>query len=377
MSRSTLVALAGALLLSACDDTTDSALSPDFDREANGETDAGYVITMSNAIAGNMAMVFPRGADGSLGAPVRYPTGGTGTGGGLGNQAAIVASVSGRHVYLVNAGSHSISVFENRRGRLRHAQTIGSGGTEPISIALTSRILYVLNDGSPANITGFSIGGDGRLTPISNSTRPLSVAIPNAAQIGFGRGGRTLVVTEKATNQIVTFAIVDRRPTAMRTTTSNGATPFGFELDSRDRLIVSEAFGGAANASAVSSYLLREGGPVTVSASVPTTESAACWIVITADGRYTYTSNTGSNTISGYQVASDGSLTILDSDGITATTGVGPIDMALSRGTQAFLYSLNGGDQSISILAVGPGGALTPAGTTTGLPVGANGLLAF
>jgi 6-phosphogluconolactonase (cycloisomerase 2 family) len=371
--------VSAALVLSGCNPRPDSPLAPQFDREIDGAGRLGAVITMSNAVTGNEALVFPRAADGSLGSPRSYPTGGVGTGGGLGNQGAIGLSPSGRHLYLVNAGSHSISVFENRQGRIRLIQTIGSGGTEPISLAVGHRVLYALNDGAPANVTGFARGEDGRLTPIPNSTRSLSVASPDGAQVGIDAAGKTLAITEKATNRIVTFRLDGGLPAAMTVTQSSGPTPFGFELDGRGLLIVSEAFGGAPGASAVSSYRLRDGAPITISASVPTTETAACWIVITGDGRFTYTSNTASNSITGYSIDAEGRLTILNPDGVTAATGAGPIDLALSRGGGAgqFLYSLNQTDHTISIFAVGAHGALAPAGTAPGLPAGANGLVAF
>jgi hypothetical protein len=46
---------------------------------------------------------------------------------------------------------------------------------------------------------------------------------------------------------------------------------------------VSEAMGGIADASAVSSYDLRRDGFSVVSRSVPTTETSACWIAVTPD----------------------------------------------------------------------------------------------
>jgi len=70
-------------------------------------------------------------------------------------------------------------------------------------------------------------------------------------------------------------------------------TPFGFDFAGNHRLIVSEAFGGAVDASAVSSYRVDGDGDVdVVSASVPTTETAACWIEISQNRRYAYTTNT-------------------------------------------------------------------------------------
>ncbi len=142
-------------------------------------------------------------------------------------------------------------------------------------------------------------------------------------------------------------------------------------------LIVSEAFGGAVDASAASSYEVAENGVLhLISGSVPTTETAACWFVVTNNGRFAFTSNTGSGSISGYAVQG-GALTLLDADGRTGVTGPGstPIDLALSRESR-FLYSLNPGNGTLSAFAVGASGALEPVGTTSGIPGSADGLAA-
>lgn len=73
-------------------------------------------------------------------------------------------------------------------------------------------------------------------------------------------------------------------------------TPFGLEFDARGDLLVSETFGGRANASALSSYEVDEesGALSIVSASVPTNQTAACWVVTARHGRFAYVTNTGS-----------------------------------------------------------------------------------
>jgi 6-phosphogluconolactonase (cycloisomerase 2 family) len=87
--------------------------------------------------------------------------------------------------------------------------------------------------------------------------------------------------------------------------------------------------------------------------------------VITGDGKYTYTTNTGSGSVTGYAIGDDGSLTLLDADGVTGVTGPGstPIDEALSRDSR-FLYVLNAGTDTVSIFAVEWDGSLTPLGET-------------
>jgi hypothetical protein len=70
-----------------------------------------------------------------------------------------------------------------------------------------------------------------------------------------------LVVTDKSGNRL---------------NTSNGMTPFGFAFNNAGTLVVSEAFGGAANQSAASSYEAAEDGTLNViSGSVPNSQTAS------------------------------------------------------------------------------------------------------
>ena len=159
---------------------------------------------------------------------------------------------------------------------------------------------------------------------------------------------------------------------------SAGVTPFGFAFGKDGKLITSEAFGGGANASAASSYIVgRDGSFNVVSASSPTHQTAACWLALTGNERYAYTANTGSGTLSGYRVGPDGSLQLLNADGVTGTTGVGssPIDMALSRDSR-YLYSLNSGNGTVSAFRVNANGSLAALPGLSGIPAGANGLAA-
>ena len=337
----------------------------------------GAVYTLTNSPSGNAVAVFDRAADGSLTPDGTVPTGGLGTGAGLGSQGAIVLD-RGR-LFAVNAGADTVSMLRAGHRRVWLEDVAPSGGAGPISVAAHGRLVYVVNagDGStPANISGFRVVW-GRLVPLPGSSRPLSSTRPGPAQIEFSPNGRQLVVTEKATNLIVTYAIGgDGYASGPNAQPSAGQTPFGFAFDGLGRLIVSEAFGGAPDASVLSSYSLASDGTVApIAPNVATTETAACWVVVTTNGRYTYTTNTGSNSISGYRIGHDGSLTLLDGDGVTAATGAVPLDLALSRDSR-FMYSLNGGAPEVEGFAVNGDGSLDVLGAVGGLPAGAVGLAA-
>ncbi len=338
----------------------------------------GHVFTSTNAVAGNELLVFAGAPGAALTLQARLATNGTGTGTGLGNQGAVTLSGNGRFVFVVNPASNSVTTFAVRRSGLVLRSTIDSGGLRPISVTEHHGVVYVLNANGAGNVAGFR-NADGELLPIANSAQPLSAAGgTGAAQVGFSPDGDTLLVTEKATNQLTSYPVdASGRAGAPIVSRSNGMTPFGFAFDRRGRALVSEAFGGAANASAVSSYAFDDSAPARpalVSASIGTTQTAACWVVVTPNGRHAYVTNTGSGTISRYAVrAKTGQLAL--GQGVAATAGAGPIDAAIA-GDGRRLFVLNSGSHTIGAYAIANDGTLAPNGSAVGLPVGANGLAA-
>jgi 6-phosphogluconolactonase (cycloisomerase 2 family) len=333
------------------------------------------VYALSNDAAGNALVVFDRRADGSLRSARTVPTGGLGSGAGLGTQGALVVSDDGRWLLAVNPGSDDVSLFALHRGRPILVDVAASGGDMPVSVTVDGDLVYVLNSGDDT-ISGLRIGRRG-LAPIAGSTRSLSGSGVGPAQVELTAHGRQVVVTEKNTNLIDVFPVDRRgRAGAPATNASNGVTPFGFAVDPQGRLIVSNANGGATDGSSLTSYRVQRDGTVaSLDGPEPTTETAACWVVVTGNGRFTYTTNTGSASITGYRIGRDGSLRILDADGVTGRTGTGPIDLDLTDGSR-YLYTLNSGSHSISIHRVEHDGSLTALGTVDGLPTAAAGLAA-
>jgi 6-phosphogluconolactonase (cycloisomerase 2 family) len=347
---------------------------------AGGES-IGAVYTMSNAAEGNSLLVFNRDLVGKLTPAGEFDTGGLGTGTGLGNQGALIIDPANRWLFVVNAGSDDVSVFAVDEDGLTLVDRKPSGGERPISLTYSGNLLYVLNAGGTVgtadSITGFSVAADGVLTSISGSTQSLSAANTGPAQISFNADGDVLVVTEKATNLIDTFT-VDSNGVAgpVNTHVSAGTTPFGFAIGKRDQVIVSEAAGGATDQSSVSSYqLVKDGSLAVISPAVGTTETAACWAIVSNDGRFTYTTNAGSGSISGYSIDFDGTLTLLDADGRTGNTGkgTGPLDMALSNDGRN-LYTLNGRSDTIGVFEVKDKGGLASLNSHINVPASANGL---
>ena len=334
------------------------------------------VLTLSNAADGNEVVMLAHNPWYGLVETGRVATGGNGSGGGLGNQGALITSEDQQWLFAVNAGSNTISTFRIHRYGISLIETVDSGGVLPVSLTQHGDLLYVLNAGSDS-IAGFTID-NGSLTPLEDSARPLSGAGTGPAQISFNPWGDKLVVTEKGTNLIATFSLNDDGIAESTVFNSSVvATPFGFGFDRYGHLLVTEAAGGAPDASAVSSYDIEDDGTLTVlDGGVATTETAACWLVTSRLGNTAFVTNTGSSSISAFKVNRRGNLRLTTADGVTATTGEGtaPIDMALSDGGH-YLFALASGN-IISYRVIG-NKHLQQVSQISGIPATATGLVAF
>jgi len=335
---------------------------------------SGAVYTSTNEAAGNRVAVFSRAQDGTATFDQFVATGGTGSDDGLGNQGAVTLSDDGSYLYVVNAGSDDLSVFSVLEDGLSLIEVVDSRGERPVSVAQHDDLVYVLNAGDD-RIAGFRQQPDGTLRRLGRAR--LSTTGTGAAQIDFSNDGRFVYVTEKATNSITRYRVTRRGGARQRQVfASDGATPFGFLVGQRNQLIVSQADMGAPGASAVTSYDIdgQDGGLTVRTGSLGSGETAACWVVGTPDGRLAFVSNTGTDTVSSLGIGFDGSLSLLDAQ--AATTGDGPVDMALTADGH-FFYVLNAAAGGLGDYVVGTDGSLTGLpGSPGGLPTFASGLAA-
>jgi 6-phosphogluconolactonase (cycloisomerase 2 family) len=335
---------------------------------AAGKAHHGFVYTLTNAPAGNAVAVFARADDGTLAPAGTVATGGLGTGANLGSQGSII--VDGHKLFAVNAGDNSISYFRIRHDGLELQDRIASGGVLPTSLTIHGHVLYVLNAGGSGNITGFTVRHDG-LASLAGSTQPLGAGSAGPAQVAFSPNGKTLVVTEKASSTIDTYAVGENGVAgAPFTNAAAGNTPFGFDFDKRGDVLTSDAAGSA------SSYAVTKNGTLSViSGAVATHQGAPCWLVTSNDGRYAYTANAGGGTISGFTVGDDGSLSLLDPSGATGNLGAGshPLDEIVNRDGK-FLHVLVDGRHMVGTFRIGHDGSLTWIGAAGTLPPGDVGL---
>ena len=282
---------------------------------------------------------------------------------------------------MVNAGSNDVSVFTVLPAGLRLTDREPSGGQRPVSVTEKNGLVYVVNAGGAVggqdSISGFRLSSEGILQAIPGSIQPLSATSTGPAEIHFTPDGKTLLVSEKNTNILDTFALAeDGAAQGPEVHAANGVTPFGFAFAKRDQVLISDAHGAPGiTGSAVSVYELDSDGLRPVGLPSATEHIAACWVVVTQDGRFAYTTNTGDGTISGFAISFDGTLSLLNPNGTAAVAGAGPIDAALSNDSR-FLYVLNSGSASLSAFRVDSDGSLSTVPGIVGLPAGANGLAA-
>jgi 6-phosphogluconolactonase len=227
-----------------------------FTPSAMASHSGGSLYTQTNDPNGNTVQRFDRAADGSLTPAGTFAAGGVGLAGLGGRQGAVELSGDGRYLYAVNAGSDSVSVFRTDQRRTRLIDTVASRGVAPVSIAEHRGRVYVLNSGGTASVSAYWRWFDGSLKPIPGGTRALADGAEGAAQVSVAADGRSLVVSERASNRLETLPLdFLGRPGSPVVTASSGAVPFGFGITQHGTVVVSEA-----GASSVSSYRLGAGG---------------------------------------------------------------------------------------------------------------------
>jgi 6-phosphogluconolactonase (cycloisomerase 2 family) len=324
----------------------------------------GHVYEATNAATGNAVAVFDRYADGSLQPAGTVATGGLGAGASLHSQGGLARD--GHLVFAVNAGDDTVSALYAGSGGLELRDTVSTHGDLPVSVTVRNGTGYVLNQGSDT-ISAFRYDPDGGLSSIAGSTRALTVnpsgGTADAAQVSFTPDGNDVVVTERATQTIDTFAVSHGLAGTATPHPSAGTTPYGFDFDRSGDVIVSEAASGSA-----SSYRVRPF--TTISGAVGDTQRAACWLVVS--GSHAYVVNAASASVSSYTIAPDGSLAL--DQAIAATTSAGATDAAVSPDHRTLAVRLASG--SVATWQIGRDGGLTDARTAPGSAIGSAGLVA-
>jgi 6-phosphogluconolactonase len=340
-----------------------------------GNQDGGFVYVQTNDAAHNEVVVFARGANGELERRGSYLTGGSGSGAPhLPSQSSIV--LDGDHLFVTDAGSDDLALFRVEGEQLVAVDHVSSGGSTPRSVAVHGHRVYVLNTVGEPNLAGFIVGGE-RLVEAEGAIRSLGVE-SDPAQVAFTPDGRTLLVTDRASDSIHAFAVeADGLSHDKVTHRSSGATPYGFDVRADGVLVVTEAAGAQVGKASASSYRLGEPAQLApLSGAVGSTRSEVCWAAISKDGRTVFVTNFGDGTISTYAIGDDGSMELREAVAATTIDGrPGLRDEALSSDGR-YLYALHADTGQVFGWQVREDGKLAALGSANGLPLTAAGLAA-
>ena len=335
----------------------------------------GAVFVLTDSTAGNAVIAYHRAADGKLTQVGSYSTGGLGgvLAGSVvdhtASQGALAYDRARGLLFAVNPGSDTVAVFKVHGDQLAVSQVISSGGVFPVSVTVHGDHVYVLNALGGGSLYGYRIAGD-RLSPIGGSFRPLGLGTSAASQftstpgqVAFTPDGRALLVTTKASGNDVDVYAVGPGGLLSPSPVVNplpADVPFAVTFDEAGHVALAEA-----GPSAVATFSLSSSGVLTQLGVADTGQQATCWVV--RAGRYLYTSNAGSGSVSGYTAGRNGALTALGN----TPTDAGTVDPA-SAAHGRFLYVRTGAAGNVDEFAVGAGGSLTPLGSVS-VPGGAGG----
>ena len=340
--------------------------------EHDHDRDGGVVFVQNDDPAGNTVFAYDRSHDGSLAAAGSYGTGGAGGAlagsvvDHLASQGSLALDAAHHLLFAVNAGSNTVSVFGVHDDQLALRELLPSGGTFPVSVAVSGELVYVLNARDGGTVSGYRVDGHD-VDPIRGSTRALGLdptATPEfthtPGQVAFTPDGEQLLVTTKAnTNAVDVFRVRDNgRLGAPTVNTLPGAVPFATAFDRAGHLLLAEA-----GTNSVAGFDVTRTGTLTPLAVLGTGQAATCWITATRD--YAFASNAGSASVTGVAAHRDGSLSAV---GQTATDK-GTVDAAATPDGR-FLYVQAGGAGTVDGFRISNDGSLTPV-TTIAVPGGA------
>src|SRR5262249_19877452 len=233
----------------------------------------------------------------------------------------VVATADGRFLFAVNQGSHSVTAFRIRpNGGLERIGVFDSGGVQPDSLGISGDRLFVSNRGDSAlghpgtvapNITVFTIGADGSLIPIPNST----IAFPvdtSPSQNLISRDGRFLfadifAVPGSTAAQGNTFAPfqIQGDGTLKLAPGGNVGAPVSpsLLLGAAVHPNLTIIYAGLTAANQIGVFTYDETGKLSFLGAAPDQGLAACWVAVSADGRSLYEASTGSNTVGVFSLA--------------------------------------------------------------------------
>ncbi len=319
------------------------------------------VVTMTNDSVANAIQVYDAATHALL---QTLPTQGKG---GVGGNARGVRQYNGEIVAAVNNGSNTVAVY-HRVDDVLKLEKLVTTSSAPVSIDFGNDHMYVA--GATA-VDSFVLNGNtvGWLDGTTSLQLAAGGPPPNgsAAQVAVV-DDRQLLVTLKTdpdpgTVDIVALdrgAVIGATPTAVSAPPGT-LTPFGFSVYPDGTAVITLAHSNQDG-------LFRNGAFTSV---IPAGQTAPCWM--TRAGKYVFTANTGSKTIS--RLIATGNNVFVDAAvAANVTAGGGPSDIDTDNGVLAVI-DRGAGQAHLSLFTYNAFGELSASGTpiTLGAP-NANGV---
>jgi 6-phosphogluconolactonase (cycloisomerase 2 family) len=295
---------------------------------AGPEVTTVYVETNNPTPGQNAVLAYQRDSgSGNLDQLGKFDTGGTGqinvpkVIGPDDSSDEVVASSDSRFLFAVNQGSNSVTSFRIlRSGALSVVGTFDSGGVEPDSLSVSGEHLYVSNRGDSAvghpgtavpNITVFTIADDGSLAAVPNGTVSFPVDT-SPSQSLITKDGKLLFAdifavpgsTAAEGNTLAPFQIQadGTLHAAAGGDVGAPATPpllLGSAFNPQHNIIYS----GLTGAGEIGVFTFDDSGRLSFVDAVADQGKGPCWATVSADGRFLYIGNTGTDSIGVFSLA--------------------------------------------------------------------------
>ena len=289
-----------------------------------------YTETDNSNPGQNAVIAYQRSASGTVTEIGTFKTGGTGLAdpqgllGPADSDKEVIASPDGNFLFAVNEGSNSVAAFRVESDGsldLIGNRAIGSGGTEPVSLSIDNDRLYVVNrgdelQGQPGaiapSITVFNIGGNGVLTQNVAATTTLPVGLSPSQ-----------ILISPTSN--LAFVDTFTPPPLNNVTDANEVLPFRIEANGKldpvssggvaapvtPPLLLGLAqnptqpiiYSGLTGAGQIGVFTFDKAGDLTLVDTVATQGNGPCWELVSPDGKYLYSVDTGSDSVGVFSLA--------------------------------------------------------------------------
>jgi hypothetical protein len=292
-----------------------------------GSLDGTVYVESSVAAPGENTIIVFRYCNGALPSLLvaRYPTGGSGAAdlddrGILDADQQVVVNDAQTLLFAVNQGSDTIAVFHIEADGLLipvSGSPFPSGGSAPASVGVSGNVLVVANKASDGvrnlssvapNYATFTIQPDGALSPTGSKYTLTAGASPTQAYVA--PGGKLVFGTEESgvvrgfqLSPAGELTLAPGSPLTLAPSLFNGSPPQPVWPAGLSASPTGFLYTGIPNNNSIATYAFNASGQLSlVGGEDDSNAKLPCWSVVSADGRWLYFANAGSDNISVWNI---------------------------------------------------------------------------